>query len=437
MEDHQFTLNKSPAFVIIAAALLFCALQSCSDRGNLSDHQSILRDATESSGETPLSQPEAESALHTITPLLQPEAESALRTIMLQFPEYLDVGLKDAVEKIETLRTSSNNFLDNTGTETLAAVRAAWLSAHNAYEQTTLYRKLFESFAEEPAVLQLTEHQYFIDHWPIYAGYIDYLDSYPGSGLVNDMTVALTPESIRAQHGLLDIHEATLGFHALEFQLWGENVNGVDARPYDDFIKVTDVALPTAIEGVPAEQLPRSRRRQFLALGVEELSSETDSLFKTWNSERPSILAALEQLDSRTIIYRLAGAFISTLDDEILLPSLYPMLNGDYNEGLHAAFSHASQDAVSAQLFGMEQLLTKGNATGRTLDEILSTLSSDYAEYFLRNLDAGKACLDRLYSKNDSSKITDNEFAVVECINLMQNMIEYLEQIRDLTAGPA
>ena len=38
------------------------------------------------------------------------------------------------------------------------------------------------------------------------------------------------------------------------------------------------------------------------------------------------------------------------------------------------------------------------------------------------------------YSKNDSSKITDNEFAVVECINLMQNMIEYLEQIRDLTA---
>ena len=163
---------------------------------------------------------------------------------MLQFPEYLDVGLKDAVEKIETLRTSSINFLENTGTETLAAIRAAWLSAHNAYEQTTLYRKLFESFAEEPAVLQLTEHQYFIDHWPIYAGYIDYLDNYPGSGLVNDMTVALTPESIRAQHGLLDIHEATLGFHALEFQLWGENVNGVDARPYDDFIKVTDVLLP-------------------------------------------------------------------------------------------------------------------------------------------------------------------------------------------------
>ena len=112
------------------------------------------------------------------------------------------------------------------------------------------------------------------------------------------------------------------------------------------------------------------------------------------------------------------------------------MLNGDYNEGLHAVFSHASQDAVSAQLFGMEQLLTEGNATGRTLDEILSTLSSDYAEYFLRNLDASKACLDRLYSQGDGSPITDRDFAAVECINLLQNMIDYLEQIRDLTAGP-
>ena len=436
MEGHQFTLNKSPAFVIIAAALFLCALQSCSDRGNLSDNQSTLPDTTKNSGETPLSQPEAGSALRATTPLLQPEAESALRAIMLQFPEYLDVGLRDAVAKLEALQISTNNFLEHTGAETLAAVRAAWLSAHNAYEQTTLYRKLFELFAEEPAVLQLTEHLYFIDHWPIYAGYIDYLDNYPGGGLVNDMTVALTPESVRAQHGLLDINEASLGFHALEFQLWGENVNGDDTRPYDDFIEVTDLASPTAIEGVPAEQLPRSRRRQFLALGVEELSTETDSLFKTWNSERTSILTALEQLDSRTIIYRLAGALISTLDDEILLPSLYPMLNGDYNEGLHAVFSHASQDAVSAQLYGMEQLLTESNATGHTLDDILGTLSGDYAEYFLRNLDAGKACLDRLCSKNDSSQITDNEFAVVECINLMQNMIEYLEQIRDLTAEP-
>ena len=82
----------------------------------------------------------------------------------------------------------------HTDAETLATVREAWLSAHNAYEQTTLYRKLFALFAEESQVSQLTRQQYFIDYWPIYAGYIDYLDSYPGSGLVNDMTVALTPE---------------------------------------------------------------------------------------------------------------------------------------------------------------------------------------------------------------------------------------------------
>ena len=115
----------------------------------------MLPDTTESSGETPLLVPEAVSALRTTTPLLQPETESALRAIMLQFPEYLDAGLRDAVEKLETLQISTNNFLENTGAETLAAVRAAWLSAHNAYEQTTLYRKLFELFAEIDGFLNI------------------------------------------------------------------------------------------------------------------------------------------------------------------------------------------------------------------------------------------------------------------------------------------
>lgn len=422
MEGHQFTLNKSPGFVIVAAAMFSCTLQSCSDRGNLSDNQSTLPDTADRVDETPL---------------LQPEADSALRTLMLQFPEFLDVGLSDVVEKAEALQISTNNFLEHTDAETLAAVRAAWLSAHNAYEKTTLYRKLFALFAEESEVSQLTGQQYVIDYWPIYAGYIDYLDSYPGSGLVNDMTVALTPESVRAQHGLFDIHEVTLGFHALEFLLWGENASGNDTRPYDDFVEGTDPASTEAIPAVPTEQLPSNRRRQLLALGVEALSSETDALFKTWSRERASIRAALEQLDSRTILYRLAEAFISTLDDDILLPSLFPMLNGDYTAGLHAVFSHASQDAVSAQLYGIEQLLNESSTKGLTLDGILATLSDDYAENFLRNFDASKACLVRLYSQGDSSPITDREFATVECINLMQNMVDYLEQIRDLTAGPA
>jgi len=113
------------------------------------------------------------------------------------------------------------------------------------------------------------------------------------------------------------------------------------------------------------------------------------------------------------------------------------MLNGDYTASLHAVFSHASQDAVSAQLYGIEQLLTESSAKGYTLDGILATLSDEYAEYFLRNFDASKAYLVRLYSQGDGSPIPDREFAAVECINLLQNMIDYLEQIRDLTAGPA
>ena len=234
--------KQKPGLVIVAAAV-FSAPCKVAATAATSDNQSTLPDSADRADERSL----------------RTRGESALRTLMLQFPEFLDVGLSDVVEKAAALQISTDNFLEHTDAETLAAVRAAWLSAHNAYEQTTLYRKLFALFAEESEVLQLTGHQYFIDYWPIYAGYIDYLDSYPGSGLVNDMTVALTPESVRAQHGLLDIHEVTLGFHALEFLLWGENVSGNDTRPYDDFVEDTD---STSAEAVP--QFPLS---SFRAIG--------------------------------------------------------------------------------------------------------------------------------------------------------------------------
>ena len=123
MEGHQFTLNRSPGLVIVAAAVLFCTLQSCSDRGNQSDNQSTLPDSADRADERVL---------------LEPEAESALRTLMLQFPEFLDVGLSDVVEKAAALQISTDNFLEHTDAETLAAVRAAWLSAHNAYATFSL-----------------------------------------------------------------------------------------------------------------------------------------------------------------------------------------------------------------------------------------------------------------------------------------------------------
>jgi hypothetical protein len=75
-----------------------------------------------------------------------------------------------------------------------------------------------------------------------------------------------------------------------------------------------------------------------------------------------------------------------------------------------------------------------------TLDQILSNLSGDYAEYFFQNFDASKECLVLLFSTQDVSPIptsaADAEFIVVECINQLTNMIDYVEQVQSRLISP-
>ena len=123
------------------------------------------------------------------------------------------------------------------------------------------------------------------------------------------------------------------------------------------------------------------------------------------------------------------------LTEEMLVRSLYPLLNGEYIDSIQSPFSHSTQNAASAQLTSVEQLLLDtGPTQGLSLDSILISLSSDFEELFYQNFDASKECLVLLYSTLGSPEDTRDslraEFEIVECINLLTNMIDHLEQIK-------
>jgi hypothetical protein len=137
----------------------------------------------------------------------------------------------------------------------------------------------------------------------------------------------------------------------------------------------------------------------------------------------------------------LLNALTSVITEEVLARSLYPMLNGDFTDSFPSVFSHSSQNVVSAQMFGLEQLLLETSTESMTLDQILSHLSRDYAEYFFQNFDASKECLVLLFSTQEATPIptsaAEAEFAAVECINQLTNMIDYVEQGQSKLIGPA
>ena len=290
-------------------------------------------------------------------------------------------------------------------------------------------------------MLALYQFYYQINHWPILPGYVDYVGTYSNSGIVNDITVNIDIPTLREQHGAFDLAEASLGFHVLEFLIWGENLKRQAERPASDYFVITELNASEIEGGFELDQLSNNRRRQMLLLNTQALLSDFNSSREIWSLGSETFRNELNALNGSEIIILLLEAMTSMLTEEMLIRSLYPLLNGEYMESIQSPFSHSTQNVVSAQLSSVERLLLETTTDyGRSLDSVLASLSSEFEEFFYQNFDASKECLILLYSTLDISEestiSTEAEFEIVECINLLTNMIDYLEQIKITLATP-
>ena len=385
--------------------------------------------------------PQSIESVNEITPsafeLLNPELSASAKEIVLEYVEQIGADLIQAGIEIERFQSSIVTLADHVRSENLSLSKQAWLDAHSAYELTTLHRYFATQLLGEQNSLALMQLQYQINHWPIIPGYIDYVNGYPDSGIVYDINVTLNVDSLREQHGAFDIYEVTLGFHVIEFLLWGYDTDSV-ARPATDFDAVLELTPEETESGYSLEQLSNNRRRLFLDVAADTLVEDFRALQSLWLTEESSIRQRIESTSGIELIVILADSMSAMLNQELLLRSLYPMLNGDFVESIQSPYSRSTQNAVSSQLSGLERLLLEHQTeNGTTLDLIFSAISDEFSEFFYQNFDASKACLVLLYSNRESDSAgttNERETEIVECINLLTNIIDYNDRLKfDLT----
>ena len=159
---------------------------------------------------------------------------------------------EDSLITAQTLQAAVNKLIAAPSEDTLAAARAAWLDSRVPYQQSEVYR-----FGN--AVVDDWEGK--VNAWPLDEGLIDYVDaSYGGSSEENPgysanvvanamftfsgeeidasaIDAALLGETLHELGGV-ESNVAT-GYHAIEFLLWGQDLNGTGpgagARPATDF----------------------------------------------------------------------------------------------------------------------------------------------------------------------------------------------------------
>lgn len=230
-------------------------------------------------------------ALMGATTVSNIHAEVTAKAVVDTYANIAFAGYEDALISAKSLDKAIAAFLANPSKETQDAAKSAWLAARVPYQQTEAYR------FGNPIV---DDWEGRVNAWPLDEGLIDYVDTeYYGEEsdenplfraniiansklLINGKEVDatnITPEFLAGtlhEAGESEANVAT-GYHAIEFLLWGQDLNltgkGSGVRSYTDF------DLKNCTNG------NCDRRRQYLSAVTALLVTDLEEMVANWKSD--------------------------------------------------------------------------------------------------------------------------------------------------------
>ena len=223
--------------------------------------------------------------------------------VLTTYADIAHAAYEDSLTTAQALDAAVEELIANPSEDKLAAAREAWIAAREPYQQTEVYR------FGNPIV---DDWEGKVNAWPLDEGLIDYVDtSYGGPTDENpfasvnviaspQLTIAgqevdateITPELISDTLNEADGIETNVarGYHAIEFLLWGQDLNGTDAgagdRPVTDFV-----------QGDGCTNGNCDRRVDYLQASMDLLISDLEEMVAAWSDGGEAREAVMENED--------------------------------------------------------------------------------------------------------------------------------------------
>lgn len=278
--------SMMPRFKLASASILAMAvaLAACSDD---KDKQAGAQPAAanESANSAPAPAP--------VTAQSSPEAVSAYteaqaKAVVNHYSDVAYAVFEDATLGAKKLQVAIDAFLANPNAETQEAAKQAWIAARVPYMQSEVFR-----FGN--TIVDDWEGQ--VNAWPLDEGLIDYVDAdYEGetgnpaatANIIANTKIQvgedeidvseLTPELLADLNELAGIEaNVTTGYHAIEFLLWGQDLNGTGPgageRSFTDYLKGDDCTNGNC-----------ERRAQYLKAATDLLVADLEEMTQEWKA---------------------------------------------------------------------------------------------------------------------------------------------------------
>ena len=209
--------------------------------------------------------------------------------ILVNYSNIAEAKYKDALTLAKKMHSSIEKFMNDTNESNFIEVKDSWLKARTIYQQTEVFR------FGNPIV---DDWEGKVNAWPLDEGLIDYVDNtnyYPSENDFSNFNV-IANKKLKVEGELIDasvinpkllsnkLHEiggneanVATGYHAIEFLLWGQDLNGNESgsgnRPYTDF----------DLEACTNDNC--DRRREYLVAASQLLIEDLQYIQSVWSPE--------------------------------------------------------------------------------------------------------------------------------------------------------
>lgn len=326
----------------------------------------------------------------------------------------------DALTTAQTLQTKVDGLISGPSQATMDAARAAWKQARVPYQQSEVFR-----FGN--AIVDDWEGQ--LNAWPLDEGLIDYVaasnyqhemgnvgananiianTSLKFGGTTLDLG-AITPELLASLNELggSEANVAT-GYHAIEFLLWGQDLNGTKsgagARFYTDYV-----------QGKGCTNGNCERRAEYLKAATELLISDLKDMQAQWAPGQENYRAQLEKGSSRVAITKALFGMGSLALGELAGERMKVALEANSTEDEHDCFSDNTHFSHFYDAKGIENIyygtykrvdgsVVEGDSIAKLVEAKDPELAQATDKQFKQSMASMQALVDKAEAKSDAQK---------------------------------
>lgn len=347
-----------------------------------------------------------------------PAMAAAPSDVLSNYGDIAQASYADSLATAKTLKAAIDKFLDEPTEANLEDARSAWIEARNPYQQTEAYR-----FGN--AIVDDWEGK--VNAWPLDEGLIDYVDASYGedseenpfyaANLIANPSLKAGGETIDASNitaslladqlqeaGEVEANVVT-GYHAVEFMLWGQDLNGTDAgagsRPATDFD-------PANCTGGNCE-----RRVQYLRAVTDLLISDLEEMAAAWapgGAAREELAAKGENGGLATVLTGMGSLSYGELAGERIKLGLL-LHDPEEEHDCFADNTHMSHlnDVIGIRnvYFGSYSSPLGNDVSGASLADIVAAKDPALADEMKAKLDATLAAFEVMKARAEGGEAYD------------------------------